>query len=281
MAKKRPSKKSKSRGEVLVAIVNDKGDFARLKEEHWYRIPTDTAPRRFPPKWVAFYQTKIFGEEAHAVNYYARVKDIRPVTREELFPGDPPNPKSGRTYHRIEIGSLQRLPQPILSRRFRRIVFIPTTWEKLRAAAEINDLFDESSLEDRLWAELKREQISAERQWWVGVNSKRYALDFAVFCEDGKVDIEADGDLYHSNPEHAEQDNRRNNALAVDGWHVLRFTEHQIREEMAEYCLPSVAQTIHRLGGAVAEGKLHDITHGATAQQQFTLHEVQADYDVD
>jgi hypothetical protein len=30
-------------------------------------------------------------------------------------------------------------------------------------ALEINDLYDESPLEDRLWAEFKRLQISAER----------------------------------------------------------------------------------------------------------------------
>ena len=36
----------------------------------------DINDRRF----VAFYQTKIFGPEAHAVNYYAPVRDIRIVS---------------------------------------------------------------------------------------------------------------------------------------------------------------------------------------------------------
>ena len=56
------------RGEVLVAIINSKRDFAIRQDEHWYRIPVDTAPRRWPPRWLAFYQTKVFGDERGAVN---------------------------------------------------------------------------------------------------------------------------------------------------------------------------------------------------------------------
>lgn len=47
-------------------------------------------------------------------------------------------------------------------------MFIPTTWEKFVNAVEINDLYDESSLEDQLWAQFKRLEISAERQAGAG-----------------------------------------------------------------------------------------------------------------
>ena len=58
------------RGEVLVAIMNNKSDFAIAREEGWYRIPVVSADRflrsRWPPKWLAFYQTKVFEDEAYA-----------------------------------------------------------------------------------------------------------------------------------------------------------------------------------------------------------------------
>lgn len=145
-----------TRGEVLVAIVNNQHDFDIAREQCWYRVPIDSAHKflknRWPPQWLALYQTKGFGNEAYAVNYHAPVLDIREVHREQLFPEEPPTPKSGKRYYQILFKPLQRLTKPILSRRWRRIVFIPTTTDKLFNAVEINDLYDESPLEDRLWA---------------------------------------------------------------------------------------------------------------------------------
>ena len=47
-----------ARGEVLVAILNNLLDFAVARDEHWYRIPVDSAHKRlrerWPPQWVAF-----------------------------------------------------------------------------------------------------------------------------------------------------------------------------------------------------------------------------------
>ena len=147
-------------GEVLVAIMNKKVDFAIAREQGWYRIPIDSVSRRlkhrWPSKWLAFYQTKVFGPEAYAVNYYARVECIHEVYRWQLFPEEPRAGRGKKRYYQLVISPLQRLYRPILSRRWRRIVFIPTTWAKFTRAVEINDLFDESPLEDRLWAGLKR-----------------------------------------------------------------------------------------------------------------------------
>jgi hypothetical protein len=154
---------SNKRGEVLVTIVKNPADFEIARSRHWYRIPVDIAPKRWPPKWVAFYQPKIFGDEAYSVRSYARVQAIKTAMRRELFPDEPRNPKSKRLYFQLMLEPLEQLPAPIFSRRFRRLVFIPTTWKKFMQALEINDLYDESPLEDRLWAEFKRLQISAER----------------------------------------------------------------------------------------------------------------------
>ncbi len=246
------------RGEVLVAIINNRLDLTTAREEHWYRIPVDSKQKwlrgRWPPKWLAFYQTKVFDEEAYAINYYAKVTDIAEAYRWQLFEHEPHGEGRNRRYYRLSLDRLQRLPKPIISRRHRRIVFIPTTWKKLINAAEINELFDESSLEDRLWAAFKRLEIHAERQELVSVKGRNYFLDFAIYCASGKIDVETDGDQWHANPERAALDNLRDNDLESVGWQQLRFTPHQLKEQMAEYCIPKVVETINNLHGLEEEG---------------------------
>ncbi|MGQ9546805.1 MAG: endonuclease domain-containing protein [Dehalococcoidia bacterium] len=244
---------AEARGEVLVAIMNNLLDFAIARDEHWYRIPVHVVEsrlkKRWPPQWLAFYQTRVFGSEAYAVNYYSRVLAIRKVFRWQLFAEQPHDEKGKQRYYKLWLSPLQRLPQPILSRRWRLIVFIPTTWQKFVNAVEINDLYDESPLEDRLWAEFKRVNINAERQEFVQVKRRNYSLDFAIYCASGKIDVETDGDTWHASPERIPLDNLRDNDLETAGWKLLRFNTFQIREAMAEYCLPTIVENINRLGG--------------------------------
>ena len=122
-------------------------------------------------------------------------------------------------------------------------------------AVEINDLYDESPLEDRLWAEFRRLQIQAERQEFVQAKGQDFALDFAIYCVSGRLDVETDGDTWHANPEKAAQDNLRDNALRTVGWTVLRFSTPQIQEQLGEYCVPTVLENINRFDG-VDEGRL-------------------------
>lgn len=250
---------SNANDEVLVAIMNNPLDFAVARDQHWYRIPVGSAEkwlkRRWPPRWLALYQTKVFKNEAFAINYYSRVLDIRQVFRWQRFPDGPRDDKAMQRYHQLLLGPLQRLPQPIRSRRLRRIVFIPTTWRRFVGAAEINDLYDDSPLEDRLWAALKRLRIPAERQEFVAVKGRNYALDFAVYCASGKLDLETDGDLWHADPQRIPLDNLRDNDLETAGWKLLRFNTHQVNEQLAGYCLPAIVENINALGG-VDEGQL-------------------------
>ena len=278
---------SAPRGEVLVAIMNNLLDFNIARDQQWYRIPVRNARKRlkerWPPRWLAFYQTKVFGAERWAVNYCAPVLHTRVVARRELLPEDPSHPRADELYHKIETGPLQRLPRPIVSRRLRRFVFIPTTWEKFISAVEINDLFDESPLEDRLWAELKKHEIAAERQFFVQVKASLYSLDFAVFCATGQLNVETDGDTWHADRARIALDNQRDNDLAGAGWSVLRFNGKQIREQVAEYCIPAAMTTMNRLGGLSTEGLIprrFDPDH-PDAPRQLTLFESPAEYDVD
>lgn len=244
-------------GEVLVAIMNNALDFATARDRHWYRIPQSAVSKflsgRWPPRWLAFYQTKAFGPEAYTVKHYARVQQIDTVQRWQLFPEQPRDERSEWPYYQLHLGPLHRRRQPIISRRQRRIVFIPTTLARFRSAKEINDLYAGSPLEDRLWGELKAAGIDAERQEFVEVTHDRYSLDFAVYCSQGQLDIETDGDTWHANPSRAASDNVRDNSLEAAGWTILRFSTSQIMEEMREYCLPLIARTVNRLGGLETE----------------------------
>lgn len=250
---------SPERGEVLVAIMNNAMDFAIAIEKHWYRIPVPSVEnflkKRWPPKWLAFYQTKIFGPESFSIHYYAQVNQIRRVKRRELFPEDFADEKANQEYYQIFIPELVRLDKPILSRRLRRILFIPTTWEKFRKAVEINDLYDESPLEDKLWAAFKRFTITAERQELVRIEKRNYILDFAIHCTKGNVDVETDGDRWHQEPERVKSDKKRDNDLNANGWHTLRFTTKQIHEELEGYCVKQVRDAIKNLGGLEEPGK--------------------------
>ncbi len=238
---------------VLVAIMNNKLDLALAREQHWYRIPIGNAQKwlkgSWPPQWLAFYQTKIFGSEAFSINYYARVLEIREVFRWELFPDGPRDNKAQQRYYQLILGPLERLEPAIASSRWRRIVFIPTDWQRFIKARELNDLYHESPLADALWQELKRLRIPAERQEFVTAKGRNYALDFAVYCAKGNIDIETDGDIWHSDPQRIPLDNLRDNDLETVGRQPLRFNTRQIKEQLGDYCLPTIVENINRLGG--------------------------------
>jgi hypothetical protein len=74
-----------------VAILRTQQDFAIAREQGRYRIPVESAQRilrdRWPPEWLAFYQTKTFGGQAYAVNYTSRITDIdTPCNVANYFP---------------------------------------------------------------------------------------------------------------------------------------------------------------------------------------------------
>jgi len=234
---------------ALVAIVPRKKDWRLLWSEHWYRVPVRTAPEGLEQvKWLAFYQTKAFGDEKWAVNYYAEVAGISRARRIELLPDEPNNARAQDLYYRVEVGELLRLNPPIPSRRWRRIVFIPTTLEKLLQAREINDLYCTSPIEDRLYGAMSHSGLAAERQFFVREQGEGYMLDLALLCRDGSIDVECDGEKYHTGPEKALVDRMRDNALTLAGWRILRFSGKEILSE-PDRCLKTVRHLVEKLGG--------------------------------
>ena len=235
---------------ALVGVVTRKKDFRLLVDEHWYRIPVRTAPKCLhQAQYVAFYQTLVFGEEKWAVNWYARVRGLSKVRRIDLLPDEPKHKQARAMYFRVDVDDLLRLSNPIPSRRWRRIVFIPTSLERLLVAEEVNDLFKTSWIEDKLFFQLRKAGLAAERQFFVRDGGSIHELDLALFCKDGAVDIECDGERYHSGREKAEQDRGRDNALAIAGWRVLRFSGREILVN-PQGCVKLVRRMVDRLGGA-------------------------------
>jgi very-short-patch-repair endonuclease len=233
----------------LVAIMNDRTDFRKAQVENWYRIPIRSAPENLEAcRWIAFYLTATFEPGKWTVQTWAEILGITRVQRAALLPEQADHPRALDWYYRLTLGPLQTRPEPIYSRRRRRLVFIPSVWRKFVNALELNDLHHGSPLEDRLWAAFKQEGIDAERQWFEGADDRLYCLDFALFCSERNINVECDGDRWHSNPQQAFLDNVRNNFLEQRGWHVLRFNNAQLNQRLPE-CLQDIRNTIQSCGG--------------------------------
>jgi hypothetical protein len=232
---------------VLVAVMNDRRDFEIARHEGWYRIPLKRAPSRVGADYLAFYQTKAFGDEKWAINYYASTRRYRLVTRAELLPEETDHPRAAEPYYKVEIGPLQCLPRPIPSRRLRRITFIPTTLERLLGADEINDLWDRGSREDRLWEAFKQEGIEAERQYEVEEGAVRCLVDFAVLCQEGQVAVICEGEPVGESIKVIRERQVSDYDLAALGWTVLRFDRQRSRDVSG--CLAAVQEAVSRCGG--------------------------------
>ena len=71
------------------------------------------------------------------------------------------------------------------------------------------------------------------KQYLVKINGRNFRLDFAY--PDRKICIEADGFAYHSTKEQLLYDQRRQNALILDGWTIIRVTPSMTDREIANF----------------------------------------------
>jgi very-short-patch-repair endonuclease len=223
-----------------------------IQEQKWYHVQARPAPQNARyAKYIAFYFPKVFGEEMqYKVNFYAEVKRVDTVKRIELFPEEKGHPRANKDYFQFHLKTIKELSNPIPSKKWRRIVHVPTTLEKLLNAEEINDLWDTSSLEEKMYLEMRKRKIETERQFYVNVGNQWYCLDFGIFCRKGNIDVECDGERYHTLPDALAKDRERNNQLTSYGWRVLRFSGQQINQNLQD-CFSKIKRTIGILGGAV------------------------------
>lgn len=125
---------------VLIAYVPTPRDFDLIVEQGWYRIPVKHAPKGIHAEWIAFYFGKRFGERKYAIHHVAYNAGHELVQRRTLIPAEPTHPRANDMYYKIVLGELQQLERPIISLRWRRLLFVHTTGDRFQAATEINDL---------------------------------------------------------------------------------------------------------------------------------------------
>jgi very-short-patch-repair endonuclease len=251
--------------------MNNQRDLEIARTQHWYRIPVKSADRLIRKleqmQYLAFYQTKIFKRDAFAVNYYAEIERISTAPRIELLPDEAGHQNAEALYYKLKISPLQRLSQPIPSKRLRRVTFITTTLAKFSMAQEINDLFHTSPIEDLMWEGLRAAEIQAERQYEIRERDASYDLDFFVECSDGaKINIECNGDTYHSTKAARNRDRRRNTYLTTSGWLVQRFGTDEIRNDMRS-CVDQIRTLINQHGGPADRSLNYDLYRDDTDAQ--------------
>lgn len=87
------------------------------------------------------------------------------TTRAELFRDQPDHPRAKEPYYKLQLGPLERLPRPILARKWHRLTFLYTTGERLLAAEDLNDLVIQSEERELLWKALRERGLQAERHY--------------------------------------------------------------------------------------------------------------------
>ncbi len=145
---------------VLIAYVPAPRDFDLIAAQGWYRIPVKHAPKGLHAEWFAFYFGKQFGAQKYAISHFAYNLGHELVTRRTLLPAEPDHPRAAEMYYKIQLGDLHQLERPIISLRWRRILFAHTTGDRFQNASEISDLFaDGDQYVHRAQTVLKEDEI--------------------------------------------------------------------------------------------------------------------------
>jgi len=121
----------------------------------WYRIPLRAAPKVVAVDYLAFYQPSAFGERGGQIDLVAQVRGHELTTRGELLKDEADHPRAKEEYYKIQIGGLEKLKQPILAEKWKRITFLYTTGEYLLKAKTLNDLVVDGDERQLLWHSLR------------------------------------------------------------------------------------------------------------------------------
>jgi len=252
MIKKQPKNKI-----VLVGVLKDRRDLNILLTESWYRIPMRHAPKR-KFDFLAFYQPTSFGRQGKRIQYYAPVLDYKVIKRSDLLPQELEHPRTKDYYLQIHVGKIEKLSQPIRNIIPRRISFGFTTLRHLLKSKDILQLYKVTPTEQMAEDGLKEAGIKAISQYYVSGKRKRYFLDFAVFCQRGKIAIECDNKKAHSILAQKKKDRIKNAFLKRHGWTVIRLREDDIVSDL-KGCIKRVKNAIQKLGGPPAGGRNEEI----------------------
>lgn len=140
---------------ILIVILNNPRDLEIVRLLGWYRIPLRSAPKIISVDYLAFYQTKAFGEDKWQIKYIAPVRGYELTTRRELLRDEPDHPRNQQEYYKIQLGPLIELPKPVRAEKWRRITFLYTTGEHLQSADTLYDLVLSSEERPLIWQALR------------------------------------------------------------------------------------------------------------------------------
>lgn len=140
---------------ILVCLLPTPRDLEIARLLGWYRIPLRTAPKVVAVDYLAFYQPSAFGERGGQIEYVAEVRGHELTTRGELLKDEVDHPRAKEEYYKIQVGGLERLKQPIVSEKWKRITFLYTTGEYLLNANTLNDLVVDGDERQLLWQSLR------------------------------------------------------------------------------------------------------------------------------
>ena len=232
---------------ILVGVIKDRRDLSILLKENWYRIPVKYAPKR-KFDYLAFYQPLSFGRKGKQIQYYAPVLDYKVIKRSDLLPEELEHPRAKDYYLKIQVGRAKKLAKPIKNIIPRRISFGFTTLNHLLKSKDILQLYNVTPTEPMVEDGLKESGIKAIPQYYVRGKEKRFFLDFAIFCQKGKIAIECDNKKVHSLPSQKRKDKIKDTFLKKYGWTVIRLLEDDIISDLLG-CIKRIKKAVKKLGG--------------------------------
>jgi hypothetical protein len=151
---------------TLVCLMPTPRDLEIARLLGWYRIPLRTAPKVVAVDYLAFYQPSTFGERGGKIEFMAEVRGHELTTRGELLKDEENHPRAREEYYKIQIGGLEKLKEPVVADKWKRITFLYTTGEYLLRAKTLNDLVVDGDERDLLWRSL-RERAENEQLYKV------------------------------------------------------------------------------------------------------------------
>jgi hypothetical protein len=140
---------------ILVCLLPSPRDLEIARLLGWYRIPLRTAPKVVAVDYLAFYQPSAFGERSGKIEFIAEVRGHELTTRGELLKDEADHPRAKEEYYKIQIAGLERLKEPVLADKWKRITFLYTTGEYLLRAKTLNDLVVDGDERQLLWHSLR------------------------------------------------------------------------------------------------------------------------------
>ena len=147
---------------ILVCLAPSPRDLEIARLLGWYRIPLRTAPKVVTVDRLAFYQPSTFGQRGGQVEFVADVRGHELTTRAELLKEESGHRRANEEYYKIQIGGLEKLANPIVAGKWKRLTFLYTTGEYLLRAKTLNDLVVNTDEREVLWRSLRERAESSQ-----------------------------------------------------------------------------------------------------------------------